>query len=222
LANKRLAEGKNANSLNLEYAIELLGTAVFAISGALAVRNMQVDWLGAAFTGFVTAIGGGTLRDILLNAYPLVWISDGNVLWAVLVGLLLTFLFYTRLERLSKTLVLFDTIGIALFTILGTEKALSLDVSPFIAIIMGMFSATMGGVIRDTLTNRTPVIFRKEIYASPCLFGAFFFVLLSFTSLPRDLSAVTGISLIVTLRLLAVRYGWTLPSFDRSGGDEED
>jgi len=180
---------------------------------------MNVDWLRAAFTGFVTAIGGGTLRDVLLNAYPLAWINDGNILWAVLVGLVLTFAFYPTLEKLSKTLVLFDTIGIGLFTVLGTEKALTLGVSPFIAIIMGMFSAIMGGVIRDTLTNRTPVLFRKEIYASPCLSGALLFVVLSYTSVDRDVSALLGILLIVALRLLAVRFEWTLPSFDRSGAE---
>jgi uncharacterized membrane protein YeiH len=202
--------------VNFEYFTELLGTTVFAISGALAVRKMKVDWLGAAFTGFITAIGGGTLRDVLLDAHPLGWIRDGNVLFAVLAGLVLTFLFYNVLENLSKTLVLFDTLGIALFTILGTEKALNLDVSPPIAIIMGMFSAIMGGVIRDTLTNRTPVLFRKEIYASPCLLGAMLFALFHYYAWPRDLAALIGIVFIVTTRLLAVKFEWTLPSYDDS------
>lgn len=190
---------------------------VFAISGALAVREDELDWLGAAFTGFITAIGGGTLRDILLNAHPLVWISDGNLLWSILAGLVLTFIFYPSLERLRKTLLLFDTMGIALFTVLGTEKALSFGVDPFIAAIMGMFSAVMGGVIRDTLTNHTPVLFRKEVYASPCLLGGGLYILLNAFDLPREINFPISISFIATFRLLAVKYQWTLPSFKRKG-----
>lgn len=190
-----------------------LGTMVFAISGALAVKDHQVDWLGVAFTGFITAIGGGTLRDVLLNSYPLVWVSDVRFLWAILGGLLLTLLFYQRLEKLRSTLYLFDALGIALFTVLGTEKALSLGVAPVIAVIMGMFSAVMGGVIRDTLTNNTPVLFRKEIYASPCLLGAVGYLLLGYAGLPDDFNIICSVVFIAALRLLAVRYGWTLPRF---------
>lgn len=201
--------------MTFEYLTELLGTMVFAISGALAVREDEVDWLGAAFTGFITAIGGGTLRDILLNSYPLVWISDGMVLWSILAGLLLSLAFYPTLEKLRKTLLLFDTLGIALFTVLGTEKALSFGVDPVIAAIMGMFSAVMGGVIRDTLTNHTPVLFRKEVYASPCLLGAGLYITLNALGLPREINFPVSISFIVAFRLLAVKYEWTLPKFSR-------
>lgn len=201
--------------MTFEYFTELLGTMVFAISGALAVREDEVDWLGAAFTGFITAIGGGTLRDILLNSYPLVWISDGNVLWSILIGLLLSLAFYPTLEKLRKTLLLFDTLGIALFTVLGTEKALSFGVDPVIAAIMGMFSAVMGGVIRDTLTNHTPVLFRKEVYASPCLLGAGLYITLNAFGFAREINFPLSIGFIVAFRLLAVKYEWTLPKFSR-------
>lgn len=202
--------------MNFEYVTELLGTTVFAISGALAVKEKEVDILGASFTAFITAIGGGTLRDVLLNAYPLVWISDSNVLLAILLGIVLTFSFYRTLERLRKTLVLFDTLGIALFTVLGTEKALRLGLRPEVAAIMGMFSAVMGGVIRDTLTNNTPVLFRKEIYASPCLGGAALYIGLDYLGLPREVNFPVCISLIALIRLLAVRFEWVLPRFKRS------
>src|SRR5690606_2603485 len=125
-------------------------------SGALAIREREHDMFGAGFTGFITAIGGGTVRDILLDSYPLVWIGDVKFLYAILVGILAAFTFPNFLSKLRRTFFLFDTLGIAFFTVLGVEKSLSLGVRPEIAAIMGMFSAVMGGVIRDTLTNEIP------------------------------------------------------------------
>jgi uncharacterized membrane protein YeiH len=197
-----------------QYYLELLGTTFFAISGALALQDKEHDWFGVGFTGFVTAIGGGTLRDVLLGSYPLVWIGDINFLYAILVGLLLTILFYKQLSNLKRTFFLFDTLGISFFTILGVEKALSLGVRPEIAAIMGMFSAVMGGVIRDTLTNEVPVIFKKEIYATACLVGAVCYLLLDqFTGIDRNIGLLVSISLIIMIRLLAVRFKLALPGF---------
>src|SRR5688572_12494832 len=137
--------------MTIQYASELAGTFFFAISGVLATEDKDRNWFGVAFTGFVTAIGGGSLRDMLLGSYPLVWIGDINFLYAIIVGLIAAFLFFERLMRLRRTMLLFDMVGIALFTIVGVEKALGLGVKPEIAAIMGMFTAVMGGVIRDTL-----------------------------------------------------------------------
>jgi uncharacterized membrane protein YeiH len=200
--------------MGFQYALELLGTTFFAISGALALQDKEHDWFGVGFTGFVTAIGGGTLRDVLLDSYPLVWIGDINFLYAILVGLLLTILFYKPLSNLRRTFFLFDTLGISFFTILGVEKALSLGVRPEIAAIMGMFSAVMGGVIRDTLTNEVPIIFKKEIYATACLAGAVCYLLLDkFTEIDRNIALLVSISLIIMIRLLAVRFKLALPGF---------
>lgn len=200
--------------MGFQYALELLGTTFFAISGALALQDKEHDWFGVGFTGFVTAIGGGTLRDVLLDSYPLVWIGDINFLYAILVGLLLTILFYKPLSNLKRTFFLFDTLGISFFTILGVEKALSLGVRPEIAAIMGMFSAVMGGVIRDTLTNEVPIIFKKEIYATACLAGAVCYLLLDkFTDIDRNIALLVSISLIIMIRLLAVRFKLALPGF---------
>src|ERR1700733_12197250 len=132
----------------LEYSLDLFGTFFFAISGAMAMHDKEHDWFGAVFTGFITAIGGGTLRDVLLGSYPLVWIGDIHFLYAILAGIVFALLFFRYLLKLKRTFFLFDTLGIAFFTILGTEKALRLGVRPEIAAIMGMFSAVMGGVIR--------------------------------------------------------------------------
>ncbi len=200
--------------MDLQYAFELVGTFVFAISGALAIREKEHDLFGAGFTGFMPAIGGGTLRDILLDAYPLVWIGDIHVLYAILLGILAAFIFPDFLSRLRRTMFLFDTIGIGFFAVLGVEKALSLGVRPEIAAIMGMFSAVMGGVIRDTLTNEIPILFRKEIYASACLLGAAFYVLMNYLGLERNYNLLISMSLIIAIRLIAMKYKLSLPRLD--------
>lgn len=205
--------------MDFQYLLELMGTGFFAISGALAIQNKEHDWFGIGFTGFVTAIGGGTLRDVLLGSYPLVWIGDINFLYAILIGLLLVVLFNKYLITFSRTLFLFDTLGISFFTILGVEKALSLGVRPEIAAIMGMFTAVMGGVIRDTLTNELPVIFKKEIYATACLMGAVVYLVLDrFTEIPRNPALLISIVVIIIIRLLAVRYKLALPGFRKVDG----
>src|SRR6188768_611962 len=180
---------------NFQYALELLGTFFFAISGALAIQDHHDDLFGAGFTGFITAIGGGTLRDMMLGSYPLVWIGDIYFLYAIFAGVLIAYFFFKSLIRLRRTFVFFDTIGISFFTILGVEKALSLGVRPEIAAIMGMFSAIMGGVIRDTLTNEIPVIFRKEIYATACLAGAILYLILYHFEVDRDINILVSTSL---------------------------
>lgn len=202
--------------LTIVYFTELLGTLVFAISGALAVKGQNRDWLGAGFTGFVTAIGGGTLRDIFLGSYPLSWVEDIYILYTILLGIVMAFLFTKWLSKLRKTFLLFDTLGIALFTIMGTEKALLLGVRPEVAIILGMFSAVMGGVIRDTIIQRTPTILQKEIYATACLAGGTLFVLCGYVGLNRNTNFILSICFIVLIRLLAVRYKLNLPGFKES------
>jgi uncharacterized membrane protein YeiH len=197
--------------MDLQYGLELVGTFVFAISGALAIREKEHDLFGAGFTGFITAIGGGTLRDILLNSYPLVWVGNVQVLYAIFAGILMAFIFPTFLSRLRKTFFLFDTLGIGFFTVLGVEKALSLGVRPEIAAIMGMFSAVMGGVIRDTLTNEIPILFRKEIYASACLAGAVLYVVLNYYGLERDYNLLISMSVVISIRLISMRYQLSLP-----------
>jgi uncharacterized membrane protein YeiH len=201
--------------MTLQYTLELLGTFFFAISGALAIRDRHHDLFGAGFTGFVTAIGGGTLRDIMLGSYPLVWVDDIYFLYAVLAGVIIAFFFSKNLVQLRRTFLLFDTIGISFFTIIGAEKALSLGVRAEIAAIMGMFSAIMGGVIRDVLMNETPVLFRKEIYATACLAGALLYVTLHYFGIDRNVNLLISIVVILAIRLLAVKYQLALPGFKK-------
>ena len=195
------------------YPLELLGTFLFAISGALAIQDHHDDLFGAGFMGFVTAIGGGTLRDIMLGSYPLVSIGDIYFLYAIFAGVVVAYIFFKPLTRLKRTFLFFDTLGISFFTILGVEKALSLGVKPEIAAIMGMFSAIMGGVIRDVLTNETPILFRKEIYATACLSGAILYLILFKVGVDRNANLIVSIVLIFLIRVLAVKYKLALPHF---------
>jgi len=198
---------------NFQYALELLGTFFFAISGALAIQDEHDDLFGAGFMGFVTAIGGGTLRDIMLGSFPLVWVGDIHFLYAIFAGVVAAYFSYNLLVRLRRTFLFFDTLGISFFTILGVEKALSVGVNPEIAAIMGMFTAIMGGVIRDVLTKVTPVLFRKEIYATACLAGAILYLILYRFGVERNINLALSISVIFLLRVLAVRFKLALPTF---------
>ncbi len=192
------------------YYIDLLGTAVFAISGAMAAMRHNIDLFGAAFTGFVTAIGGGSLRDIFLNLRP-VWVDDGNYLLAIVVGVVIAILFKSVLGKLARTLFLFDALGIGFFTVVGVQKSLAFDSSGIAAVVLGMFSAVMGGVTRDTLLNETPLIFRKEIYATACLSGAVLFVSLNRLGIDHNLNAFLSASVVSFIRIVAVKYRLTLP-----------
>jgi uncharacterized membrane protein YeiH len=202
--------------MQIPYYIDLLGTLVFAISGGLAAsdKNMYKDIFGVAFTGFVTAVGGGTLRDLILDVQP-VWVADGNYLLIITIGVLLTIFFRYYLFRFRRTLFLFDTLGIALYTVVGVQKSLAFGVSEAAAIVLGLFSAVMGGVLRDTLINEIPLIFHKEIYATACLSGAALFILLKFFRVDDNVSAFLSVLLIIGLRILAVKYRWTLPKVGR-------
>ena len=133
-------------------------------------------------------------------------------LYAILLGILAAFVFPSFLSRLRKTFFLFDTLGIGFFTVLGVEKALSLGVRPEIAAIMGMFSAVMGGVIRDTLTNEIPILFRKEVYASACLAGAILYLFLNYYGVPRDYNMLISMSLVISIRLISMKYKLSLPT----------
>ncbi|MDQ2177813.1 trimeric intracellular cation channel family protein [Marinifilum sp. D714] len=197
--------------MSVIYFLDLIGTLVFAISGTLSAANKKLDLFGAYFTGFITAIGGGTLRDVILGNFPVAWISDLNYIVIISLGVILTFLFKNTIMTLKRTLFLFDTIGIGVFTIIGIEKSLSLGIHPFLAIIMGLFSAVMGGVIRDTLCNDIPLIFRKEIYATACLAGGVLFILLNSIEINSALNQSLTIFCIILFRLLCIRFKISLP-----------
>lgn len=196
--------------MNIIYCIDLLGTTVFAISGAMAANRSGIDIFGATFTGFVTAIGGGSLRDIFLNLRP-IWVDDSNYLIAILVGVIISIIANKQLYRLARTLTFFDALGIGFFCVVGVQKSLTYESSQTAAVILGVFSAVMGGVIRDTLMNETPLIFRKEIYATACLSGAIIYLILGAQGVDTPINAFISTLTVSTIRLVAVKYKLSLP-----------
>ncbi len=200
--------------MDLIYALDIIGTFAFAISGALVASAKKYDLFGVIIIAFVTAVGGGMIRDVLINYHPINWIGDLNYIWTILVAVLVVFLFKKKIAPLSKTMFLFDTIGIAVFTMLGTEKGLNFGLHPFIAAIMGVVSAVFGGVLRDVLTQQTPLIFKKEIYALACFIGAFVFLVLYQIDAPHYIQYLGTIITVITIRLIAVKYKLELPKID--------
>ena len=193
------------------YLLDILGTFAFAISGALVASEQKFDLFGVVIIAFVTAVGGGMLRDILINAHPINWIGDLNYIYIILVAVLATFLFKSKILPLYKTLFLFDTVGISVFTLLGLQKGLTFDLHPLVALIMGMISAVFGGVLRDVLTNKVPLIFEKEIYASACLAGGVSYLILNYIEIPKDYNFIISASIIIIVRLIAVKFHLQLP-----------
>lgn len=192
------------------WILDIIGTLAFAISGALAGSDKKLDLFGVLVIAFVTALGGGTLRDVLLGLQPVGWMMNSETLYAVLAGTAIVYLFRPILLRLSRPLFIVDAVGLAVFTILGLEKALSLGLPSHIAVMMGVMSAVFGGVIRDILCNEIPLIFRKEIYATACVAGGGLYLALLPYLAPAPLLLST-ISFILVLRISAVRRHWQLP-----------
>ncbi len=196
--------------MSLITAIDYLGTFVFAISGILVGVEKKFDLFGVFVLGLVTAIGGGTLRDLLIGSTPVGWMQNEVYFFIVFSALPICFFFKVQISRLKKGIFLFDTIGIALFTILGLQKTLAVGLSPLIAVMMGIVSAVFGGVIRDVLSNEVPLIFRKEIYAFACLLGALIFLACSYF-LDETISMGISILSVIVVRIVAIRKAWVLP-----------
>ena len=197
--------------MELLYVADLIGTFVFAISGVMVASRKRFDAFGAFVIAFVTAIGGGTIRDILIGSLPVGWIQDVTYIFVIIAACLISVLFSKYIRNLSKTLFLFDTIGIAVFTILGLQKALDHGTPAIVAIMMGTISAVFGGVVRDVLCNEEPLIFRKELYATPCIMGGILYLILRMNQLPSFMIIGVTIASIITIRLLAVKRHWSLP-----------
>ncbi len=195
------------------YALDLIGTFSFAISGATATSKKEFDLFGITFLAFVTGIGGGSVRDMFLGKLPVAWLNDINYLLVILLGVLVTIVFKKVVLRLRKTLFLFDAIGIGICTIIGLKKALDLGIHPILACIMGLFSAVLGGVIRDTLSNEVPLIFKKEIYATACLIGALVYIILRNFQVQDDFLNVITVSIIIAIRVISVKYNLSLPKY---------
>lgn len=198
------------------FTIDILGTIAFAISGVLVAMDKKLDLFGVFIIAFVTAVGGGTLRDMLIGNTPVGWMKDATYVVVILATVILAILFRNQLKYLRKSLFLFDTIGIGLYTMVGIEKGLNVGLMPIMCIALGTMTASFGGVIRDILCNEIPVIFRKEIYATACILGGASYFLLRTLPIDNTYAYIGAIVVVIGIRLLAVVFKITLPSVYRS------
>ncbi|TAJ06574.1 trimeric intracellular cation channel family protein [Marinilabiliaceae bacterium JC017] len=197
--------------MDLILYFDYIGTLVFAISGTLSAAEKKLDLFGAMVIGFVTAVGGGTVRDMMLGDLPVTWMRSMDYFVVIILGVIITIIFKKRVLRLKRTLFLFDTIGIGVFTIIGLEKALNMNIDAPLAVMMGLSTAVVGGVIRDTLCNDVPLIFKREIYATACIAGALVYLLLIELRVPQNINEIITVLTIIGVRLLAVRYNIKIP-----------
>lgn len=203
----------------MEFA-EITGTVVFAISGVFAVAERRLDWFGAIVVGMVTAIGGGTMRDLILGNTPVFWVDDQGLVLAALLGSIVAIVLIRLTRRdpggFEKRLKLADAAGLALFAVVGASATLSLGFDGVIAVLCGLLTGVGGGVIRDLLAGETPLIMRGEIYATAALAGLTIFVgLEEWTSLPQAITSAVSMLVIFGLRLAGIRRRWTLPLVSR-------
>ncbi|MBW3517986.1 trimeric intracellular cation channel family protein [Flavobacterium sp. NKUCC04_CG] len=191
--------------------LDLLGTMAFAVSGALVAMEKRLDLFGILSLSFVTAIGGGTLRDVVIGISPVSWLTDLNYFFTIIAGTILAIIFRKKFAFLRMSLLLFDTIGLAIFTLIGIEKGMGVGLHPIICITLGTITACFGGVIRDILGNDIPVIFRKEIYATVCIVGGLVYYALFYLHVAKDVNYLVTSGAIVAIRILAVVKKWSLP-----------
>ena len=196
----------------LIYALDIIGTFAFAISGVLIAMQKRMDAFGIFIIAFVTAVGGGTLRDVLIGKTPVGWMNDLNYVYTIGLAVIVSIIFKKKLNRLRTSLFLFDTIGLGVFTILGVEIGISENLHPLICIALGTMSASFGGVIRDILCNEIPVIFRKEVYATACIIGGITFFVLREFHVKEDLIYIFTAAMVISIRLIVVKFKIQLPS----------
>lgn len=198
---------------NFTLAIEILGTIAFAMSGSFAAMQKRLDPFGVLIIAFVTSVGGGTIRDLLLDV-PVFWMHDMMICTVVFITCLVSMIFKSLEKKFKVTLFLFDSFGLGLFTIVGIQKGMSADLHPLICITLGTITGCFGGISRDILLNRIPLIFRQEIYATACIVGGGMFIgLVHYTTLSFAFVQVFTILLIVAIRTFAVKYQWQIPKF---------
>lgn len=197
----------------VQQIIEFLGTFAFAISGIRHAAAKQFDWFGGYVCGIAVAIGGGTIRDVMLGTTPF-WMTNPIYMICTAMALVFVIIFAKHMEGLRNTWFVFDTLGLALFTIAGIQKSLAFGQPFWVAIIMGCITGSAGGVIRDVLLNNEPVIFQREIYAMATLLGGITYWFLDYLQLPIEVTVIASFMVTCLMRFLAVRYHLALPKLN--------
>ncbi len=203
-------------------ALDWLGVVVFAISGALVASRKQMDIVGFALLGTVTGIGGGTLRDVLLDRGPVFWVQEPAYLIVCVIVSGLVFVTAHIPQSRYRVLLWFDALGLALFAVTGAERALLAGAGPVVAVAMGVVTATFGGIIRDVLGNESPVVLSREVYVTAALIGAIVFVGLTVLGLPREVALGGGLIAGLLVRGTALWRGWSLPRYRERKGRSPD
>lgn len=196
--------------------ITVCGTISFAASGALAGIRKELDIFGVTVIAFVTAIGGGTIRDLLLGHFPVKWLTDFQIILLIILVSVLTVVFRKKIEKLDKTLLFFDTLGLGFFTLKGIEAGLSADLSVVSCLILATITACFGGVIRDIVLNEIPALFQKEIYATACILGGILFFVLKKIHVNNENTQFVVFVVIILIRFLAIKFNFSLPKIKKS------
>lgn len=198
------------SELKLTIVFDWLGTVAFAISGVRLASGKDIDWFGAYIVGLVTAVGGGTLRDLLIGLTPF-WLLDPIYVILSLVAFIIVVFFSKKLIRINESVFIFDAIGLGLFTVVGIERTLMLGFPFWVAIIMGVVTGSFGGLIRDICINEVPLVFRSDIYAVACAIGACAYGVGMLLGLQETFLQIICAVAIIVIRILAVKYKWSLP-----------
>lgn len=200
-------------NFNWEDIITICGTISFAVSGAFAAMQKRLDAFGVLIVAFVTSVGGGTLRDLMIGDTPVFWMESANYCLLILFTAILAMIFWKKLKTLRIPLFLFDSLGLGFFTVIGMEKGLAFDLNPGICIALGTITGCFGGIARDILLNNIPLIFRKEIYATACIIGGIVFFTLPLVGVSPFFVKIISVSVVFIIRLVAVKYKLVLPKF---------
>lgn len=196
------------------YWLDMMGVIVFALSGVILACRSKMDPFGMLVLAAVTGIGGGTLRDLVLGLRPVFWVADPTYLWVILATVGISLVGFHYIHRLSRRfLPIADAFGLALFTVIGTHKALLLGTSGVVAVLMGMMTGVAGGMIRDMLAQRVPMVLREEIYATAAMAGGTVYVALNTLNTPLSVSIAMALAITLGLRLAAIRWHLALPVF---------
>ena len=191
--------------------IDYLGTFAFAISGIRLAAAKNFDWFGAYVVGFVTAVGGGTLRDVMLDVTPF-WMEQPSYVIITALALVFVVIFRKQVVRLDNTFFIFDAIGIGLFTVVGVEKSIAAGYPVWVNIIMGAITGAAGGMFRDIFINEVPLIFRKDIYALACVGGGVTYYICIWTGCSHLVTQITAAAAVILIRILSVKFSISLPS----------
>lgn len=193
------------------YALDLIGIFACTVAATVLAKRLHFDLFGAILISFIGSVGGGTIRDLLLNRHPIFWLHDLNYLYLILIVSVIAQIFYHSIERLDRAMRWFDALGLAAFTVIGIEAAISRQMPAPIILMMGVFTAVIGGVFRDIVCRQIPLVLQKEIYITASLIGGSAYLLMLHTAINDWTRTIITLTLIFSIRMLAVYRGWNLP-----------